>query len=205
MGGKKSNIYEGIIYKANFKNSPFKKVVEHLIDPNLKYEEGNDLMVDLIKLYMSLLYGQSIRKDIDEEYIIRSENWLVKNNDERVVDYGALPNGENVVKNISDPGIDKIKEVEKSMPTQLDIFVLSQSKGIMNKFDDEIDGFYSNKVYYQDTDSLYTHTDQYEKFKGSWLYLKKKLKQRKNDYGDRVKFYGLFSAPKTKLCYTIEK
>ena len=111
MGGKKSNIYEGIIYKANFKNSPYKKVVEHLIDPNLKYEEGNDLMVDLIKLYMSLLYGQSIRKDIDEEYIIRSENWLVKNNDERVVDYGALPNGENVVKNISDPGIDKIKEV----------------------------------------------------------------------------------------------
>ena len=49
MGGKKSNIYEGIIYKANFKNSPNKKVIEHILDLKLKDEEGIYLLVDLIK------------------------------------------------------------------------------------------------------------------------------------------------------------
>ena len=33
-------------------------------------------------------------KGFDEDYNIRSENWLVKNNDERVVVYEPLPNGE---------------------------------------------------------------------------------------------------------------
>ena len=50
MVGNKSNIYEGIIYKANFKYSPIKKVIEHLLDLKLKDEEGIYLMVDLIKI-----------------------------------------------------------------------------------------------------------------------------------------------------------
>ena len=78
MGRNIYNSFEGVIQNKNLKVSPFKKVIEHLFDPKLKFEERNDVMVDLIKLYMSLLYGQSIRKDIDEEYIIRSEKWLVK-------------------------------------------------------------------------------------------------------------------------------
>ena len=63
---------------------------------------------------MNLLYGQLFRKDNDEEYIIRSENWLVKNNDERVVDYEPLPNGEYVMEFQSDPGIDKKKKMKKA-------------------------------------------------------------------------------------------
>ena len=60
MGGKKSNIYEGIIYKANFKNSPIKKVIEHLLDLKLKDEEGISLMVDLIKIVrVRYMYNQS--------------------------------------------------------------------------------------------------------------------------------------------------
>ena len=78
-------------------------------------------------------------------------------NDERVVHYEALPNSECVVKYTSDPGIDKTREVEKSMASQLGIFVLSHSKRIMKRFVIEIDGLYSNTVYYQDTDSLYIH------------------------------------------------
>ena len=94
MGGKMGNIFEGII-NTNFKISSFKKVIEHLFDLELNYEEeeeGNDLLVDLIKFCMNSLHGQSMRKDMDEEYILRSENWFVKNNDERVVDHEALPN-----------------------------------------------------------------------------------------------------------------
>ena len=40
------------------------------------------------------------------------------------------------------------------MPSRLGIFVLTHSQRIMNRFVYEIDGFYSNKVYYQETDSL---------------------------------------------------
>ena len=86
-------------------------------------------MVDLSKLCIDSLYGQSIRNDRDEEYIKKSDNWLVKNNDQNVVEYKALPNGEYVIKYISHPGIDKLKEVEENMPSQLGMFVLSHSKG----------------------------------------------------------------------------
>ena len=40
-----------VIYKEIFRFSPVKKVIEHLIDLNLKKgEEGNYLRVELIKL-----------------------------------------------------------------------------------------------------------------------------------------------------------
>ena len=44
-------------------------------------------MVDLTQLKMNSLYGQLILEGIHDEYIIRSENWLVKNNKDRVIDY----------------------------------------------------------------------------------------------------------------------
>ena len=62
---------------------------------------------------MNSLYGQSIRKNIDEEYMIRSEKWLLKNNDEQIVDFEPLPSGDYGHKYRSGPGIDKMKEVEK--------------------------------------------------------------------------------------------
>ena len=204
MGGKMCNIYEGAIYEENLNVSPFRKDIEHLYNLNLKYEEGNDFMVDLIKWSMNSLYEQSIRKDIDEEYILRSENWLVKNNDGRVVDYEPLPNGDFVIKYKIDPGIDKIKEVEKIMPSHLGVFLLSQSKRIMNKFDHEIDGFCSNKVNYQDTDSLYIHMDHFEKLKEAG-YVGKNLGQGKKDCGDGGVFYGLLLVRKMILCYTKDK
>ena len=61
------------------------------------------------------LCGQSIRKDIDEEGILRPDNRLVKNNDEIVVDFEAPPNGKYLNKFRPDPGIDKRKDVQKSM------------------------------------------------------------------------------------------
>ena len=41
------------------------------------------------------------------------------------------------------------------MPLHLGAFVLSNSKRTMNNFIHAIDGFYTNDVYYSDTDSLY--------------------------------------------------
>ena len=48
---------------------------------------------------------------------------------------------------------DEVKKVN-SMPLHLDAFILSNSKRIMNNFIHEIGGFYTNDVYYTDTDSL---------------------------------------------------
>ena len=56
---------------------------------------------------MNSLYGQSVNEIIDEQCIIGSENCLLKNNDERVVEYEALTIVEYVIINRSDPGVDK--------------------------------------------------------------------------------------------------
>ena len=42
-----------------------------------------------------------------------------------------------------------------TMPLHSGAFVLSNSKRIMNNFIHAINGFYTNDVYYTDTDSLY--------------------------------------------------
>ena len=129
MGGKICSIYEGIVYRENIRVSPFEKSIEYPFNLKLKYEEeGNDLMVYLIKLTMNSLFALSIREDIDEDYIIRSETWLRKNNDDRVVDNEPLPSGEYAIKSMIDHSIDKIKEVEKIMPSHPSIFVLSHSR-----------------------------------------------------------------------------
>ena len=72
------------------------------------------------------------------------------------------------------------KEFEKSMPSHSGIFVLSYSRRIMNKFILNIERFYSNEVYYHDTDSLYIHMDHYEKLKEAG-FVGNKLGQGKND------------------------
>ena len=62
-------IYEGVIYRGNFKISPFKKVIEKLFTLRQKYkDEHNDLMQGLVKLIMNSLYGDQICKDIDQSY-----------------------------------------------------------------------------------------------------------------------------------------
>ena len=70
---------------------------------------------------------------------------LVKNNNERVVDYEAVPNGENGNVYKYDPGIGKTKEAEKGIPPHLSISVLSLSRRIMNKFVTELGGSFSKK------------------------------------------------------------
>ena len=74
----------------------------------------------------------------------------------------------------------------------------------MNNFIHAIDGFYSNDVYYTDTDSLYIENKHWDKLKEKNL-VDKNLLQGKNDYGDGGIFYGLFLAPKIKYCSTINK
>ena len=56
IGGKVVEIYEGVLYRENFKVSPFRKVIEKLFALRQKYkDEHNDLMQGLVKLIMNSL------------------------------------------------------------------------------------------------------------------------------------------------------
>ena len=90
------------------------------------------------------------------------------------------------------------------MPSQLGAFILSNSKRIMNNFIRVIDGFKTNNVYYQDTDSLYIGKKHWNKLNENKL-VGDDLLQGKNDYGDGGIFYSLFLAPKMKYCLTINE
>ena len=90
------------------------------------------------------------------------------------------------------------------MPLHLGAFVSSNSKRIMNNFIHAINGFYTNDVYYTDTDSLYIENKHWDKLKNLGL-VGKNLLQGKNDYGDGGILYALFLAPKIKYCLIINK
>ena len=112
IGGKVIEIYEGVIYRENFKVSPFKKVIDKLFALRQKYkDEGNDVMQLLVKLLMNSLYGENIRKDIEEKFSCKSELWMQTEYDERVKDYWKISNINYIVKMIDDPGLeDEIKK-----------------------------------------------------------------------------------------------
>ena len=103
---------------------------------------------------MKALYREFLQKDITESYQCESETWMMRGYDERVLDYQKTNYGSYIVKMKDDEGLqDEIKKVN-TLPLQLAVFILSNSKRIMNNFIHAIDGFYSNDVYYTHTDSL---------------------------------------------------
>ena len=205
IGGKVVEIYEGVIYRENFKVSPFRKVIDKLFALRQKYnDEINDVMQLLVKLLMNSLYGENIRKDIEEKFACKSEAWMMSEYDERVKDYWKISGINYIVKMIDDAELENGVKKLNSMPLHLGAFVLSNSKRIMNNFIHAINGFYTNDVYYTDTDSLYIENKHWDKLSEAGL-LGKNLLQGKNDYKDGGIFYGLFLAPKIKYCLTINK
>ena len=203
-GGKVIEIYEGVIYRENFKVSPFRKVIDKLFALRQKYkDERNDVMQLLVKLLMNSLYGENIRKDIEEKFACKSEMWMQTEYDERVKDYWKISGINYIVKMIDDAGLeDEVKKLN-TMPLHLGAFVLSNSKRIMNNFIHAINGFYTNDIYYTDCDSLYIENKHWDKLDKAGLF-GKNLLQGKIDYGPNAGvWYALFLAPKIKYCLTI--
>ena len=205
IGGKVIEIYEGVIYRENFRVSPFGKVIDKLFALGQKYkDENNDIMHLLVKLLMNSLYGENIRKDIEEKFACKSEAWMMSEYDERVKDYWKISAITYIVKMIDDAGLeDEVKKLN-AMPLHLGAFVLSNSKRIMNNFIHAINGFYTNDVYYTDTDSLYIENKHWDKLDETGL-VGRGLLQGKNDYKDGGIFYGLYLAPKIKYSLTVNK
>ena len=93
MGGKVVRIYEGVIYQQNFKISPFRNIIEKLFTLGQKYkDEKNDLMQELVKLFMNSFYGVQVLRDINELFYCKSETGMKTEVDENVLDYWKLPN-----------------------------------------------------------------------------------------------------------------
>ena len=68
-------------------------------------------MEALIKLLLNSFFGGTIRKYLEETYLVKSETWPKTNNAKRVKDIELLF-GELVFRLTEDPGIDKTKEME---------------------------------------------------------------------------------------------
>ena len=205
IGGKVIEIYEGVIYRENYKVSPFRKLIDKLFKLRQNYkEEGNEVMQLLVKLIMNSLYGEFLRKDILEIYQCKSELWMMIEYDESVLDYQKINHGNYIVKMKDDQGLEDEIEKCNTLPLQLAVFILSNSRRIMNNFIRAIGGFYTNDVYYTNCDSLYIENKHWEKLKKKHL-VGKNLLQGKNDYGGGGIIYALFLAPKIKYCLTINK
>ena len=205
IGGKVIEIFEGVIYRENFKVSPFKKVIDKLFEKGQKYkDENNDAMQMLVFLIMNSLYGEQIRKHVEESYQCKSEMRMMSEYDERVLDYQKSNYGNYIVRFRDDEGLqDEVKKVN-TMPLHLAAFVLSNSKRIMNNFIHTIDGFYSNDVYYTDLKGLYIENKHWDKLDKAGLVGKNRL-QSINDYKEGGVWYGLFLASKIKFCLTVNK
>ena len=90
------------------------------------------------------------------------------------------------------------------MPLHLGAFVLSNSKRIMNNFIHAIVGFFTNDLYYEDTDSMYIKNKHWDKLDKAGLVGKNRL-QGKNDYKDGGIWYGVVLAPNMKYCLATNK
>ena len=72
----------------------------------------------LVKLIMNSLYGEQIRKDIEESYQCKSEMWMMTDFDERVLDYQKINYGNYIVKMKDDDGLeDHVKKSTLSLFT----------------------------------------------------------------------------------------
>ena len=168
--GKMIQIYEGVIYRENYKVSPFKKVIDKLFELRQKYkEENNEVMQLLVKLIMNSFYGEFLRKDSLESYQCKSEMWMQTENDEGVLDYQKNNHGNYVVEMKDDDELEDEMKKANTLPLHLAVFILSNSKRIMTIFIHAIDGYHTNGAYYTDTDSLYIVTKHWDKLDNAGL------------------------------------
>ena len=86
----------------------------------------------LVKLLMNSLYGENIRKDIEENFTCKSEYWMQTEYDERVKDYWKISGIIYIVKMVDDRGLeDEVKKLN-TISLHLGAFVLSNSKRIFS-------------------------------------------------------------------------
>ena len=87
-GGKAIEIYEILIYRENFKLSPFRKIIEKLFTLGQTFEdEGNALMQKIVISIINTLYGIQIHRYFSQFYKCNKQNWIETEFDDNVLDY----------------------------------------------------------------------------------------------------------------------
>ena len=204
-GGVILEVFEGF-FCQNLEFNPYTELVTDMFEKrDLFKSQGKDLLQNLAKKIGLSVYGGNIRKDINEAYKCVNENWMKEIFDDRVKEWFPLKNGNIIVKLQDDERVDDFHKAKSinTMPSHFGSCILSHSKRLMNDVFREIDGFYSNNIYYGDTDSGQIHKKHWSTLfeKG---YVGKSLGLGKNDYGDSGIFYAWFLAPKIKYCLVID-
>ena len=121
------------------------------------------------------MYGEQIRKDIEESYECKSEAWMVTEYAERVSNSQKIIQGNYIVKMKDDAGLEQEAEKVNTMLLHLGAFVLSNIKRIVNHFIHAINGFFTNDLYYEDTDSMYIENKHWDKSDKAGLVGKNRL------------------------------
>ena len=105
-----------------------------------------------MKLSKKSLYGEQIRKDIEDIFVCKSEYWMMSEYDEKVIDYWKMSHCNYIVRKIDE--IELKDEVEKvnTMPSHSGVFVLSKNKRNMNNLNHALNGFHINDLHYTDVD-----------------------------------------------------
>ena len=127
IGGKVIEIYEVVIYRENFKVSPFRKDIDKFIALRQKYkDEKNNFMQLLVKLLMNSLYGENIRKVIEEKFACKSEAWMMTEDYEGVVEHWKISGINYIVKMIVGAGLEDAVEKINTRPLQI-VFLYYQT------------------------------------------------------------------------------
>ena len=67
-GGKLMKRFEGVIYKEDSRVNNFPRVLDKMFELGISYKDRNDEKMQLlVELLMNSLYGEQIRKDIEDE------------------------------------------------------------------------------------------------------------------------------------------
>ena len=145
-------------------------------------------MQRLVKFLKNSLYGQNIRKVINEEFKCKPEYWMQTEYDENVLEFWQLLNGEYIVTSKQDDGLECDTGFKNTMPAPLGSFILSNKGRIMNNFIREINGLKTYNEYFTDTDSLCIEKKHWDDLDKAGL-VGDKLCQGKNDYKSGGIFY----------------
>ena len=87
-------------------------LINYLLYDRNKKDDNNDVMQLLVKLLMNSLYGENIRKVIEEKFACKSEAWMMSEYDERVKDYWKISGFNYTVRKVDDAGLeDEVKKL----------------------------------------------------------------------------------------------
>ena len=125
-------------------------------------KQGKGLLQTLAKKIAKSVYGGNLRWDVNEQFECVTDNWTEGNYDDGVKEWWPLRNGYIFNKSEIESDVDDhdiVKSINQ-LPCHLKSYIIGPPNRQMNIVIRELDAFYSNILYYGDTDSSYIHKER---------------------------------------------